>query len=907
MRALLQLFLCLFIWVNALAQAPVISVSPDSLSEDLLSGKISEQLLTIYNNGGSDLTFEINVKNDLESLLLNSIGNYSIVSSTQPLEVMDVLLRDHKSYSGRNSTLIETSLFEKNEKFFEENSFAGGLKLLLITSRTSPDEIKNALLSFPDIQQVDVFNAYTVTPTLNQLLPYPTVIVMNGYPFSDPVTLGNVLADYIDLGRGLIMTVASFAQGWEIKGRLLEDDYFPFNVGYGPAGSASLGTFNPDHPIMYGVTNATGDLLADLTIAEGAELIASWNTGWPFVATKGRNVAGVNIYVPESGFWTGDIPLILHNASFWVGSCRWLSAEPDSGTIPAGSSLNITMKFDAAGLTGGEYNSDITIISNDLVTPELIVPAHLSVTDAPAIWVQTDEIDFGEVFLGVTDTFYLEVKNIGSQDLLIFNATIQPSEYKVSPTFAGIDPGENEIFTVTFNPTVVGTYPGTLALSSNDPLYDNYLINISGQGVEPPVIIVHPDSLVVGVLPGSTRTKILTLSNEGGSNLCFNIVGGFSSTNYALQFDGVDDYIQVADHVSLNMFNSSVSISVWIKSSSNYSGETLIFEHDVWSNPATYQLTSMNSNTLRFNFPSMEWTEGALDYYVDYTDGNWHHVVGMLDTDDNEARIYYDGNLVASKSVFSEIGSATALTYIGSRGGNEMFFDGIVDEVRLWNTARSQSEIQEYMYKQLTGTEPGLVAYWQFDEGVGNIAFDKTINENHGTLFGGVQWTDDSAPLQPGWLQITTDSGFCLPNTSMDIELFFDATEVDTGDYYASVIVKSNDPINPSILVPIHMIVSSTVGIEDGLNTPLTFNLYQNYPNPFNPSTLIKYSISKTSKVKLTLFNLLGEEVTTLVNEEKNKGIYSVEFNASALPSGVYFYQLRADNYVEAKKLILLR
>jgi hypothetical protein len=315
----------------------------------------------------------------------------------------------------------------------------------------------------------------------------------------------------------------------------------------------------------------------------------------------------------------------------------------------------------------------------------------------------------------------------------------------------------------------------------------------------------------------------------------------------------------------------------------------------------------MNSNTLRFNFPNMEWTEGALDYYVDYTDGNWHHVVGMLDTDDNEARIYYDGNLVANKSVFSEIGSATALTYIGSRGGNEMFFDGIVDEVRLWNTARSQSEVQEYMYKQLTGTEPGLVAYWKFDEGVGNIAFDKTINENHGTLFGGVQWTDDSAPLQPGWLQITTDSGFCLPNTSTDIELFFDATEVDTGDYYASIIVKSNDPFTPSILVPIHMIVSSTVGLDNDLTTPLVFNLYQNYPNPFNPSTIIKYSIPKTSKVKLTLFNLLGEEVTTLVNEEKNAGYHQVDFNANNLPSGIYFYQLKTNSYVETKKMILLK
>ena len=65
-------------------------------------------------------------------------------------------------------------------------------------------------------------------------------------------------------------------------------------------------------------------------------------------------------------------------------------------------------------------------------------------------------------------------------------------------------------------------------------------------------------------------------------------------------------------------------------------------------------------------------------------------------------------------------------------------FNGIIDEVRIWNIARSQNDIQEYMYKQLTGTESGLVAYWQFNEGTGDITFDKTINANHGTLFGGV-------------------------------------------------------------------------------------------------------------------------------------------------------------------------
>ena len=897
MKNLIQtLFFFLLVTQICFAQAPVISVSPDSLSADLLSGKTSEQVLTIYNNGGSDLTFEINVKNNFESLFLNSMGDYSIISSTQPLESSELLFDDRKSYSGNIIPPGDIILFEKNEKLFEGNTLVGGLKILLITSGGMPSEIKDALLNFPDIEQVDIFDASSATPTLNQLLPYHTVITMDNTPYTDPVALGNVLADYVDAGRGLILTVATFASGWEIMGRLLDDEYFPFNIGYGPAGAASLGTFNPSHPIMQGVTAAYGDLLVDLTVANGAELIASWDTGWPFVATKGRNVTAVNIYITEPGGWTGDIPLILHNASFWAGSCAWLTAEPDNGTILAGSSMNITMKFDAAGLMGGEYNADIKITSNDPVTPELIVPANLSVTDAPAIYTETNSINFGEVFLGVSDTFYLEVINIGSHDLLIFSAVVQPAEYTVYPAFAGLNPGEKEIFTVTFSPQIVGNYPGTLTFNSNDPIYGSYILNISGQGVEPPVIVVSPDSLVVGVLPGSTRTKILTISNQGESDLYFNITDGFSSGNFALHFDGLDGYVNLVDANILGITNNTFTVESWIKVI-NYDGsdETVFGGSD--PEPLHF--------VIRDQKPHM-------GFYLNDLPGNtlieidtWYHIAWRYQISNGEQAIFVNGQLDNS-----ETGHSPYLhTDILKIGKADVYptFNGIIDDFRIWDYARTQTEIQTDMNKELTGIEPGLSNYWNFNEGSGDTAYNKTSNAIHGTLFGGVQWTDISAPLMPGWFQISEDSGVCLPHTSMNIELLFDATELDTGDYYASIIVKSNDPVNPSLVVPIHMIVSTTVGVEDDLNNPLVFNLFQNYPNPFNPSTTIKYSIPEASKVKLTLFNLLGEVLKTLVNEEREAGNYSIELNAASLPSGVYFYQLKAGSFVETKKMLLLK
>jgi hypothetical protein len=88
---------------------------------------------------------------------------------------------------------------------------------------------------------------------------------------------------------------------------------------------------------------------------------------------------------------------------------------------------------------------------------------------------------------------------------------------------------------------------------------------------------------------------------------------------------------------------------------------------------------------------------------------------------------------------------------------------------------------------------------------------------------------------------------------------------------------------------------------------PLDFALNQNYPNPFNPTTRIQYQLSGNSQVTLKVYNILGSEVATLVNEEKQAGSYEVSFDASDLSSGIYFYSLRAGSFIETKKMLLLK
>src|SRR3990172_682271 len=99
--------------------------------------------------------------------------------------------------------------------------------------------------------------------------------------------------------------------------------------------------------------------------------------------------------------------------------------------------------------------------------------------------------------------------------------------------------------------------------------------------------------------------------------------------------------------------------------------------------------------------------------------------------------------------------------------------------------------------------------------------------------------------------------------------------------------------------------LDSTVGIQNSKNVnPIKFQLFQNYPNPFNISTKIKFSLSRKEKVKLEIFNILGQEVTTLVDKEIKAGLYEYIWNAKGKSSGLYFYRLQMGREVFVKKMI---
>lgn len=150
---------------------------------------------------------------------------------------------------------------------------------------------------------------------------------------------------------------------------------------------------------------------------------------------------------------------------------------------------------------------------------------------------------------------------------------------------------------------------------------------------------------------------------------------------------------------------------------------------------------------------------------------------------------------------------------------------------------------------------------------------------------------------------INTNS-WALDSLQLSSKRHWMATAEYEGGLY---VVGGIDSVAQAVNIVEEIVPQGTSGIKPGKELPEGYYLGQNYPNPFNPFTKISYSIPEITFVTLKVYDVLGNEITILVDEEKPAGNYSIDFSAEALPSGTYFYKLTAGNFSETKKMILLR
>ncbi|OGX38532.1 MAG: hypothetical protein A3C36_06095 [Omnitrophica WOR_2 bacterium RIFCSPHIGHO2_02_FULL_52_10] len=211
-----------------------------------------------------------------------------------------------------------------------------------------------------------------------------------------------------------------------------------------------------------------------------------------------------------------------------------------------------------------------------------------------------------------------------------------------------------------------------------------------------------------------------------------------ASLNYALLFDGIDDFVKVPDSNSLDL-SSGMTIEAWIKSDLiSDSGARVIVSK--WHDPTGEQSYIFKDHNSTPNL-RIELSKGGHNDLADLggatslLTGDWIHVAATYDL--NTVNLFYNGALDSSappKAPGESIYNSSTDLLIGTVNPFAGFetFDGQIDEVRIWNYARTQQQLQDNRFLALNGAEDGLMAYWNFDEGTGQTVFDLTINGNHG-------------------------------------------------------------------------------------------------------------------------------------------------------------------------------
>ncbi|MBI3449035.1 MAG: S8 family serine peptidase, partial [Acidobacteria bacterium] len=800
---------------------PDVAVAPGSLTESLFTGGTVTGTITISNSGAGELLFDTSARAPSNPPAPGGGGSPTASASAASTVPWDTSSPPASGTGAAAQGGIGAAA-------------TGRLKILLLQSGADVTEIRPLLASFADVAAVDVFDGRNATPTLASLSNYHSVIVVANSAFGDPVGTGNVLADYADAGGGVVLTLASFIPGWQLGGRFSSGGYNPLIGLGGPIGSSPLGAFDAAHPIMAGVTQATGDLLGSANVAPGASLVASWSIGQPFVATKGKNLVAVNIFVGSPGRWSGDIPLILHNAAIWSSDfTTWLSASPKTGVVPAGGSVDVTVAFDAAGLNGGDYDAEVVVESNDPDEPEVVVPAHLHVTGAPDIAV-SGRLDFGALFVGASRKLNLTVSNEGTDVLTVSRVAAGDAAYTADATSFVLAPGAKRVVGVTFQPDRPEEIDTELVLESNDPDEPVLSVHMTGEGLVPPDVSVTPASLSESLFTGQTSTHVVTIRNSGGSDLTFEMafrgVAGVAPAYVAppplaagagaLRSDTAPQGYQAQASSMASVAGATVLIVQDVLPWGSHANETILAANGIVfdvipsaslgsTDLSRYRIVLVPSDQPTSYYTRIASASNQIDAFVRGGGVLEFHAAGWGWSDGDASLVTLPGGMRIRQALFGTnqvldpthpLMAGVPNPFTGDYASHASFTSIPAAATRI--AATSTGDVNLVVYRLGLGT---VVTGGQTFE----IGFD--LGWAGGKIL--TNMIPFSHSLAMAWLSAAPRTGVVPVGGSADVVVTFDAARLYGGDYDAEVVVASNDPDEPEVAVPAHLHVTGAPDI----------------------------------------------------------------------------------------------
>ncbi len=547
--------------------------------------------------------------------------------------------------------------------------------------------------------------------------------------------------------------------------------------------------------------------------------------------------------------------------------------------VAAGGRFTAHTETFIVNVSDGQLNIDFDTVSGrlDPVVSAISVVGSAPPVVEPNISVTPLTLDFGDVNTNATKDSTVTITNIGNADLLVSGLTTTNSLFSVvSPaTPVTVVPQGSEIVTVRFSPTAVGAQSGNLDITSDDPDQGVVSVTLAGNGVTPPPdvadISVSPLSVDFGqvvlldsadaiVTVSNIGTQVLTVSDLATTNAVFTVVSPATPFDVAANNGSQDVVIR---------FKPTVAVVE--------NGDLTITSNDPDQGIVTVTLTGegipapVAGTAFRVN-------AGGSDF-----------------TDSNGELFVADKAFVAGDFGFQG----------GSSGSTGAGIAGTTDDA-LYQSFR-EGDPFSYIFDNLATDDYAITLFFMEPRAprAGGRVFDVTVE-------GTVVLNDLDIFVASGSRFTALTETFIVHVADGQLNIDFNAVSGRLDPILSAIAVVGQGVVAPQLATQTKFSPKLSATKNQLSQVPDRFELQQNYPNPFNPETVIRYSIPTGMNVSLKIYNVLGQEVLSLVDKFQEPGEFSVKWtgtNAAGnkVTSGIYVYQLKGEGVVETRKMILLQ
>ena len=535
------------------------------------------------------------------------------------------------------------------------------------------------------------------------------------------------------------------------------------------------------------------------------------------------------------------------------------------------------------------------------------------------ILAEPSALNFGAVQIGDSVTLPIRVKNVGGGSLNVTNITNSNAQISVSPRVFTLATQETIRVNVKFKATITGALVDTLRFVSNASA--PAALSVNGRAGLP-AVVASPDSFYFSLPSTNDTTRAqLKLKNTGTDTLSYTLDETSITLTESMQ-RSIEQQTTAAlakdvrrhptpTHSVLGSGGPDAFGYIW-KDSDEPAGPQFS-----WTDirPSGTQITSWTGDAddgytivplpFAFGFYGVEYnsikivTNGFLSFDVAST-SNAYSNAAIPATAEPNAGLYawwddLDLRTAGTVHYYSDVAGSrfiiqyTDAPHFASTGAGVYTFQIILK--------RNGEIVYQYFSMQQTITSATI----GIENAAGTIGLQTVFEAAymHDNL--AILYTNDAVQ----WMSTNRTTGRIAPRDSQMVEVRIHPRALAAGDYRGRLVLSGN--IAGTVNIPVLLHSTGPLSVDDVKAVPTEFALSQNYPNPFNPTTLISYALPKASRVKIGVYNILGQIVATLVDEQKDAGYHQVTLNGVSLASGVYIYRMQADNFDSVKKLMLLK